>query len=298
MPTPPDGFPRSLCPPPPLRPRTAGARADPPFPLTCPPELRRRAPAPARPAPAPQPQDPRVQAAVAPREPSRRPPSPEVFHLTSAFAASQMLKIPRHLSPGAYQGAEEGGRRTGGLGIPTPEPGGAARGAGGCRRGWVAGGGTGSRGEAFPLRPLSGAGRRDPPGAAGSRGPGGRRLLCVRAPPSSARPGGAWRAAAFPSALGERGGAAAAPLPAPVRPASRRCPPTSAPAQRPRLADPGRGSGDAPAARCEPRARPPFPHSLAPRPWPRLLSKLAPRTDDRHSGSRPGEHPHPDSARR
>lgn len=118
MPTPPDGFPRSLCPPPPLRPRTAGARADPPFPLTCPPELRRRAPAPARPAPAPQPQDPRVQAAVAPREPSRRPPSPEVFHLTSAFAASQMLKIPRHLSPGAYQGAEEGGRRTGGWGFP------------------------------------------------------------------------------------------------------------------------------------------------------------------------------------
>lgn len=84
------------------------------FPLTCPMELWRLPPAPVPPAPASQLQDLFVQAiSPLPKSSPGLPSSPEVFHLTSAFAASQMLKIPRHLSPGAYQGPEERGEDTG-----------------------------------------------------------------------------------------------------------------------------------------------------------------------------------------
>lgn len=85
-----------------------------------------------------------------------------------------MLKIPRHLSPGAYQGPEERGeRRRKGPGSPIREPGrGRASGRGGARGGGRPAG-TWARGEAGPLFPLPDARAAGPPRPASSRGPAG-----------------------------------------------------------------------------------------------------------------------------
>lgn len=51
------------------------------------------------------------------RRPAPRPapaPAPDVLHLTWASAAPHMLKTPRHLSPGAYQGCRAEGNVAGG----------------------------------------------------------------------------------------------------------------------------------------------------------------------------------------
>lgn len=147
------------------------------LPLTCPMELRRRPPGPAPPGPAPQLRPPWVRATSS--LPASRPglPSREVFHLTSAFAASQMLKIPRHLSPGAYQGPEEGGG-SGGKGLRAASHG-AGRGPTSGR--WDAGGGRGPRGTrsegpGCPLPALGGAGALGPPRRCGFRRPDGTGL--------------------------------------------------------------------------------------------------------------------------
>lgn len=240
--------------------------------LTCPMEVPRRPPAPAPPARASPPGDLLVQAGSPPPATPPGLPAPEVFHLTSAFAASQMLKIPRHLSPGAYQGPEEGGgRRAPRPEISLREPGrGRAAGRGGARGGGASRGDPGSGGPAASPRLRTRAPREPPapPVPAARRG----RLLPGPGPPSLRALRPARRLPRLESQAERRG--APRPPPGPSRPCPLPLvgPPPPAPGGRGRAPPAGGGpAGSGGRARglrgllrlTEPAPRPSFIRSPA-----------------------------------